>query len=107
MAESKGISIPKWQQKEAAKSPDTATEALPEATSPESSKLTSRATLLEEATKFLESEGVKGSSTERKVKFLESKGLTNEEIEALLGVAPSREASNTVCILQDVNPLVS
>ena len=107
MADSKKKAIRNWQQKEAAKSPDTATAALPEATTsiPDSSKPMSRTTLLEEAAKFLQTEGVRESSAERKVKFLESKGLTSEEIEVVLGVTPTYEAAK-VRFLPEITSLV-
>ncbi|MCJ1350084.1 MAG: hypothetical protein MMC33_000065 [Icmadophila ericetorum] len=117
MADSKKKAIRNWQQKEAAKSPDTATAALPEATTsiPDSSKPMSRTTLLEEAAKFLQTEGVRESSAERKVKFLESKGLTSEEIEVVLGVTPTYEAAKASTSTQasdahksqDVPPIIT
>lgn len=107
MSDPKEKSIPQWQRQEAAKDPK---EPPKESEKPayEEKPPPSRATLLEQAAKFLEAEDVRDAPTERKIAFLESKGLTNEEIHKLLGIsrntdpvtrpiAPAKPADPKVC----------
>jgi Pex14 N-terminal domain len=54
----------------------------------------SRTELLEQASRFLEDDGIRDAPTSRKVAFLESKGLANDEIQKLLGVSRNNH-SNT------------
>ena len=53
----------------------------------------SRATLLEQASSFLDNKEIRDASTGKKIAFLESKGLNNDEIQRLLGVSRIAEAS--------------
>lgn len=86
MSGPKEKSIPQWQRQDAARD---AKESPKESVSPdhEGKPPPSRATLLEQAAKFLETEDIRDAPTERKISFLESKGLTNEEIHKLLGIS--------------------
>lgn len=86
MSDPNGKSIPQWQRQEAAKDPTEPPKEL-EKPAPEEKPPPSRATLLEQAAKFLEAEDIQDAPTERKISFLESKGLTNEEIHRLLGIS--------------------
>lgn len=54
----------------------------------------SRATVIEQAKKFLEEDEVRNASTDKKIAFLETKGLRSEEIEVLLGIVRNMEASS-------------
>ncbi|KAF5866980.1 hypothetical protein ETB97_006825 [Aspergillus alliaceus] len=77
-------SIPQWQQPSATNS-----------TSPPSSDDASRSTLLEQATKFLQDESLYDAPLDHKVSFLESKGLRQDEIDSLLGVSRTSEATSS------------
>ncbi|KAH8687373.1 peroxisomal membrane anchor protein conserved region-domain-containing protein [Tricladium varicosporioides] len=55
----------------------------------------SRATILEQAKKFLEEDEVKNASTDKKIAFLETKGLREGEIQELLAVTRNSEASSS------------
>ncbi|KAI9839519.1 MAG: hypothetical protein M1819_002144 [Sarea resinae] len=83
-----GPAIPQWQRKDCSEGL-TAEKASSEAPS----EKPSRASLLEQASRFLEDDDIRDASTDRKVAFLESKGLTNDEIDSLLGVSRNTEAS--------------
>lgn len=79
---SKTKSIPSWQLKD-----DPAASDVVEDTSTDESKerrISDRAALVEQASKFLEDEGIRNAPIERKKTFLESKGLTEAEIGDLL-----------------------
>lgn len=54
----------------------------------------SRATVIEQAKKFLEEDEVRNSTTDKKIAFLESKGLRSDEIQDLLGISRDLEASS-------------
>lgn len=54
----------------------------------------SRATLLNQATKFLQDDDIRDAPTERKVAFLESKGLSELEIEGLLADSRNEDHSS-------------
>lgn len=86
MSDPKERSIPQWQRQETAKDPE---EPPKETEKPdhEEKPPPSRASLLEQAAKFLKAEDIRDAPTERKISFLESKGLTNEEIHKLLGIS--------------------
>lgn len=95
-------SIPSWQRGGPAESAVTSAGQKTDVIEPKHSQpSTSRATLLEQAKKFLEGDEIREATTERKILFLESKGLTEEEIQELLGVnkndviTPSQECSTT------------
>jgi len=97
----KKAGVPSWQPKskdEAAKVEDKLDEkSAPESTASEPT----RATLLEQARKFLQEDEVRDATTDKKIAFLESKGVRSEEIQELLGVTRNPEASApfTVSIL--------
>ncbi|KAL4893176.1 peroxisomal membrane anchor protein conserved region-domain-containing protein [Aspergillus ambiguus] len=85
-------SIPQWQQQhnqqqQQQQPPATAS------TSPTSDD-TPRATLIEQASKFLQDDSIRDAPLDRKISFLESKGLHNDEIDGLLGVARNTEATS-------------
>lgn len=84
----KKAGVPSWQLK-----PKEETTKEEEKPAPESP---SRETIIEQAKKFLEEDEVRNSSTSKKVAFLESKGLRSEEIQDLLGITKSPEASSEV-----------
>ena len=96
MVDSKPKSIPQWQRqdpiKDSEKPQGDKSENVPNATQ---SPTSTRATLVDQASKFLENEEIRDSSTGRKIEYLESKGLTNEEIHNLLGVSKNIEATTT------------
>ena len=85
--------VPNWRRRT---SPDAG--ADPQNASPESSNKPaddtpgSRATLIEQASQFLEDPVTRHATMERKMQFLESKGLTNREIFELLGIARKEDA---------------
>ncbi|KAG2413419.1 hypothetical protein HFD88_002608 [Aspergillus terreus] len=88
-------SIPQWQQQQQEQQqqqqqPPSATSS----TSPSSDDTSSRATLVEQASKFLQDDSIRDAPLDRKISFLESKGLRNDEIEGLLGVARNPEATS-------------
>lgn len=82
-------SIPAWQRaKPNDESPSPSSDDAPATT-------TSRQTLLDQASKFLEDESIRDAPEDRKVTFLESKGLNSEDIQQVLGVSRNAEASST------------
>ncbi|KFY24434.1 hypothetical protein V493_05239 [Pseudogymnoascus sp. VKM F-4281 (FW-2241)] len=87
--------VPSWQMKPEASDPKPATEEKKEKQPSEESPVADpRASVLEDARKFLEEDEVKDASTDKKVAFLEGKGLTSDEIHQLLGITRNLEASN-------------
>jgi len=84
----KKAGVPSWQLK--TKDESAKEEQKPAPESP------SRATIIEQAKKFLEEDEVRNASTDKKISFLESKGLRSEEIQALLGITKNTEASSEV-----------
>ncbi|KAA6414999.1 MAG: hypothetical protein FRX48_01750 [Lasallia pustulata] len=86
MSDPKQISIPQWQRQGAAKDPQEPPKGSEKSDHAEKPP-PSRASLLEQAAKFLEAEDIREAPTERKISFLESKGLTNEEIHKLVGIS--------------------
>lgn len=101
--DTKGRSIPSWQNGDSSSEPVT-----PSGTRDPSSLSSqddpqrgfkrdphaSRASLLDQATKFLQDHDIRDASVERKTAFLESKGLTKVEIAELLAVPPSKDDSS-------------
>jgi hypothetical protein len=79
--------VPSWQLK-------TKDESAKEEEKP-ASETPSRATVIEQARKFLEEGEVRDASTDKKIAFLESKGLQSDEIQELLGVTRNSEATAT------------
>ncbi|GLA15597.1 hypothetical protein AnigIFM62618_002140 [Aspergillus niger] len=93
MADSKPkpSSIPPWQQSNNASNTDNSSESTSSPTSDD----TSRSTLIEQASKFLEDESIRDAPTDRKVSFLQSKGLREDEVNSLLGISATSTASDT------------
>ncbi len=93
-SEAKKASVPQWQQQW--QEPGSSDSVNGGPTVSEASQNTdpppSRASLVEQASRFLQEDGIKDAPTERKVAFLESKGLTQEEIHKL--VPSPTETSN-------------
>lgn len=52
-----------------------------------------KATIIENAKRFLEDNEIRDASTDKKTAFLEGKGLGSAEIETLLGVSLNAEAT--------------
>ena len=75
--------IPSWQQQENTDTSGTAGQASSQEPQ-EGSPLSTRATLIEKAAKFLEEDDVRDAPIERKQYFLKLKGLTDDEIDDLL-----------------------
>lgn len=76
-------------------SPPADNESSPSPSSDDAPAPTTRQELLNQASKFLEDDSIRDSSTDRKVSFLESKGLSSDEIQQLLGVSRNPEASSS------------
>lgn len=74
--------IPSWQMKDAAKSEDHSETA--DQPTDEKSEPASKESLIREASRFLEDEGIQDAPMERKRDFLGSKGLSEQEISNLL-----------------------
>ncbi|KAL5365920.1 peroxisomal membrane anchor protein conserved region-domain-containing protein [Aspergillus floccosus] len=88
-------SIPQWQQQQQQQQqPQQQSPSATSSTSPSSDDTSSRATLVEQASKFLTDDSIRDAPLDRKISFLESKGLRNDEIEGLLGVARNPEATS-------------
>lgn len=85
--------LPSWQMKPEASDPKPVVEEK-QASEPPAPEAKPRASVLEDARKFLEEDEVKDASTDKKVAFLEGKGLTSDEIHQLLGITRNLEASN-------------
>ncbi|KAI2617436.1 peroxisomal membrane anchor protein conserved region-domain-containing protein [Hypoxylon sp. NC1633] len=78
MTDSKGPSMPSWQQ------PQPEKEAVSETTNPEDQNTGATDTTLDQGRKFLRDEKVRDSSVERQTEFLKSKGLDDTQIQILL-----------------------
>ncbi|KAI1923951.1 hypothetical protein LOZ66_004263 [Ophidiomyces ophidiicola] len=81
MADTKRPSIPSWQL--AAKTESSSEEG--ETTAPKPVSPPDEATLLDQASRFLQDESIRDAPTDKKIAFLESKGLKKEIIQKLLG----------------------
>ncbi|CAG8899278.1 unnamed protein product [Penicillium egyptiacum] len=96
--QSKSASIPSWQR------PNKTAEESPSPTSddaPATTTSTSRQTLLDQASKFLEDESIHDAPIERKVSFLESKGLSSADIQQVLGISRNVEAGSSSTPAED------
>ncbi|KAF9883571.1 hypothetical protein FE257_003170 [Aspergillus nanangensis] len=91
----KSASIPSWQQ------PNATATTKPTAPSPDNATGTSRSTLVDQASKFLEDDSIRDAPIDRKISFLESKGLDSNEIDKLLGVSRNPEATNTTVTAEE------
>ena len=83
--------VPSWQLKPL----ESALEDKPEAQDTAPQPPPSRATIIENARKFLLEDKVRNAPTDKQVAFLESKGLESHEIRDLLGVARNAEATGS------------
>ncbi|KAF8851007.1 hypothetical protein BDZ45DRAFT_808713 [Acephala macrosclerotiorum] len=90
----KKAGVPQWQL-------DSKTEASPNPDGESASESPSRATIIEQARKFLEEEEVRNTTTDKKIAFLEKKGLQQDEIRTLIGVTRNEEASSKPSETQD------
>ncbi|MCJ1243987.1 hypothetical protein MMC30_001184 [Trapelia coarctata] len=88
MPGTKPNSIPQWQ-RQGATIPSSTDSSTGNGTSePAEGKPSPRATLMEQAAKFLEHEEIRDASRDKKTAFLEGKGLKRDEIHGLLGMLP-------------------
>ena len=95
MAANKSRLIPEWQRSKPTQSKDgTQDTAVTTDSTERERQQSSRASILEQAAKFLEADEVRDRSTDRKISFLESKGLTKEETHQLLGLSDSRASTS-------------
>ena len=92
MTDPKVNSNPDWQRREPGEA--SATAESEKTTDSNLRPPTSRAALLEQATKFLQDNEIRQATAERKISFLESKGLTKEEIQQLLGTSKIESTSS-------------
>lgn len=87
MSEKKAKSIPSWQREDAPTSPSgpsgTEHDAEDRAAPPD----TSRASIIEKATRSLQDDGMQHAPIEKKKALLKSKGLSDPEIDELVGVS--------------------
>ncbi|KAL8760513.1 MAG: hypothetical protein Q9184_003311 [Pyrenodesmia sp. 2 TL-2023] len=81
-SERKQASIPQQQEVESSESVDG--ESAVSVASAITNASSSRAALVEQASRFLQEDEIKDAPTERKISFLETKGLTQDEIRELL-----------------------
>ncbi|KAJ5540991.1 hypothetical protein N7494_006067 [Penicillium frequentans] len=89
-------SIPAWQRQAASPADQSPSQSpSPSPSSDDAPAPTSREDLINQASRFLEDESIRDSSTDRKVAFLESKGLNPDEIQQLLGVTRNQEATSS------------
>jgi len=91
MPDAKPKSIPQWQRQGAIPPSSTDSDENNSASKTTEEEPSSRATLLEQAAKFLEHEEICDASREQKVAFLEGKGLRRDEIDDLLGMLPDED----------------
>lgn len=81
--------VPSWQLKSTEASQEGTAKAQDNAPPP----APSRATIIENARKFLLEDEVRNAPTDKQVAFLEGKGLESHEIQELLGVTRNAEAT--------------
>jgi hypothetical protein len=86
----KKIGVPSWQLKPSGVTQDDHNEGQNTAPQP----TPSRASIIENAHRFLLEDEVRNASTDKQVAFLESKGLEPQEIQELLGVTRNTDASD-------------
>ncbi|KAL8651019.1 MAG: hypothetical protein Q9210_003485 [Variospora velana] len=82
----KKATIPQWQQQKSSESSQTSDQQPTDQEIQQPTPPPSRATLLEQASKFLEEDEIKNAPAKRKKAFLETKGLKQEEIHRLLNL---------------------
>ncbi|KAI4200612.1 MAG: hypothetical protein LQ348_001738 [Seirophora lacunosa] len=87
-SESKKATIPQWQQLKISGPSQTSGQQPTDRETPEATS--SRAILLEQASTFLEQDGIKDAPTDKKREFLKTKGLTQEESNTLLELPPNK-----------------
>jgi len=83
--------VPSWQLKPSDVSQEAKNEGQDTAPQPSPS----RASVIENARRFLLEDEVRNAPTNKQVSFLESKGLENHEIQELLGVTRNVEATSS------------
>ena len=83
--------VPSWQLKPSGASQDEKSEGQDSALQ----QTPSRASVLENARRFLLEDEVRNAPTDKQVAFLESKGLESHEIQELLGVTRNVEATGS------------
>ncbi|PGH12835.1 hypothetical protein AJ79_04059 [Helicocarpus griseus UAMH5409] len=88
----KGPAIPSWQLPKNNAASDTTTAAAP-ANNIEKTEASTKESLIEQASRFLEDESIRDAPTDKKIAFLESKGLQNDDIHKLLGISRNPEAT--------------
>ncbi|KAJ5928401.1 hypothetical protein N7466_007357 [Penicillium verhagenii] len=97
-------SIPSWQRQSASSTDQSPSQSpSPSPSSDDAPASTSREDLVNQASRFLEDESIRDSSTDRKVAFLESKGLSSDEIQQLLGVSRNQEATSSTASTTEDN----
>jgi hypothetical protein len=85
----KKTGVPSWQLKPSGTSQDDQTEGQNTAPQP----TPSRASIIEDARRFLLEDEVRNAPTDKQVAFLEGKGLESQEIQELLGVTRNTDAT--------------
>jgi hypothetical protein len=83
--------VPSWQLKPSDAPQEKKTEGQDSAPQPKPS----RASVIENARRFLLEDDVRNAPTDKQVAFLESKGLESHEIQELLGVTRNVEATGS------------
>jgi len=102
MPDTKPNTIPQWQRQGATTTSSTESGANNNAPSAADEKPSSRATLLEQAAKFLEHKEIRDASRDQKVIFLEGKGLRRDEIHELLGMLSDEGSSSEETAIETV-----
>lgn len=101
----KGRTIPSWQRVDSSSEPANPTVTVRDSCSSSSQEdpqqqgsqphlHPSRASLIDQATQFLQDDDIRDAPIDRKTAFLESKGLSSLEIEELLVVPPTEDDSS-------------
>lgn len=93
MPDGKPNSIPQWQRQGATPPASTDSDACNSTSKTAEAEPSSRATLLEQAAKFLDHGEIRDASRDQKIAFLEGKGLRRGEIDDLLGMLPDEDGS--------------
>lgn len=89
----KAKGIPSWQRQESSNPPKQLDNTPPSKEPAEQETPEPRASLTEQASKFLEDESIRDAPIERKKLFLESKGLKKTEIDDMLEIQHTPEAA--------------
>lgn len=89
----KSIAIPVWQREDSS-SPRPARNTIQPNKYPNAELQSSRVSLVEQASKFLQADEVKDAPLKRKISFLESKGLSKQEANDLLGLSQKEDVDD-------------